>query len=252
MAAQASTKADAANGAFHLEVTVHGDTSAQRAVMMAELDIGVMVTPRPQPNMHANASTAGGNPSARRIRNDGAHERDHCHGIETELSGGDQQQRDKQRNGERRQRRDQRRDPRAWQQIADGDAHETGGAEYGCLGADGWHTQQEPLGAASQQTRQAVPRRTGEAPGLHGEPHCGDQRHDQRHAGNDGDAEQDCRRFGEQHDQQDEADDTAVDHPGLGRDGPCTAAGLQARAGQTILEPAKCRHANGHHEGYRQ
>ena len=64
MAAQASTKADAANGAFHLEVTVHGDTSAQRAVMMAELDIGVMVTPRPQPNMHANASTAGGNPSA--------------------------------------------------------------------------------------------------------------------------------------------------------------------------------------------
>src|ERR1700729_3297471 len=64
MAAQASSNADAANGAFHLVVTVHGDTSAQRAVMMAELDIGVMVTPRPQPNMHANASTAGGNPSA--------------------------------------------------------------------------------------------------------------------------------------------------------------------------------------------
>ena len=100
----------------------------------------------------------------------------------------------------------------------------------GCLGADGWYTQQEPLGAASQQTRQAVPRRTGEAPGLHGEPRRGDQRHDQGHARHDGDAEEDCRRFGKQHDQQDQADDTAVDHPGLGRDGPCAPPRVCRRA----------------------
>lgn len=46
MATQASSEADVANGAFHREVTVQ-DTSAQRAVMMAELDIGVIVTPSP-------------------------------------------------------------------------------------------------------------------------------------------------------------------------------------------------------------
>ena len=51
MAAQASTRAEKVNGAFHFVLTVQGDVPAQRAVMIAELDIGVMVTPRPQPSM---------------------------------------------------------------------------------------------------------------------------------------------------------------------------------------------------------
>ena len=37
---------------------------AQRAVVMAEADIGVMFTPSPHPSMQANASTAGGTPNA--------------------------------------------------------------------------------------------------------------------------------------------------------------------------------------------
>ena len=64
MAVHAIISAEDVYAAFHRVVTVQGDTPAQRAVMIAELDIGVMLTPRPQPSMQANASTAGGTPSA--------------------------------------------------------------------------------------------------------------------------------------------------------------------------------------------
>ena len=56
MAAHASSNAEDVYSAFHRVVTVQGDTPAQRAVMIAELDIGVMVTASPQPSMQANAS----------------------------------------------------------------------------------------------------------------------------------------------------------------------------------------------------
>src|SRR5580658_6233492 len=64
IAAQASSRADSVNAAFHTVLTVHGTTPAQRAVVMALADIGVMPTPSPQLSMNANASTAGGTPSA--------------------------------------------------------------------------------------------------------------------------------------------------------------------------------------------
>ena len=54
MAAHASTSADEVNNAFHRVVTIQGETPAQRAVMIAELDIGpqgaaaVAVEPRPR------------------------------------------------------------------------------------------------------------------------------------------------------------------------------------------------------------
>src|SRR5271165_1755732 len=64
IAAQASTKAERVKPAFHTVLTVHGATPAQRAVVMALADIGVMPTPSPQLSMNAKASTAGGTPSA--------------------------------------------------------------------------------------------------------------------------------------------------------------------------------------------
>src|SRR5271167_1900915 len=64
IAAQASSRAERVNAAFHTVLTVHGATPAQRAVVMALADIGVMPTPSPQLSMNAKASTAGGTPSA--------------------------------------------------------------------------------------------------------------------------------------------------------------------------------------------
>ena len=127
---------------------------------MAELDIGVMVTPRPQPNMQANASTAGCNPSAAGSGTTAPTSATIATGLSPScpvaisssgissgtVSGGSV--------------RDQRREARARQQIADGNAHETGGTEHGRLGADGWYAQQEALGPASQQSGQTVSRRT--------------------------------------------------------------------------------------------
>ena len=136
--------------------------------MMAELDIGVMATPRPQPSMQENANTAGVIPRAAGIGNDGAHQRDDGHGVETELSGGDQQQRDQQRHGQRRQRGDERCEAWTGSKLPTATPMNRRRRD-GCLGADGWH-RSRIAGAALQQTGQAELCRTGEAPGLDGEP----------------------------------------------------------------------------------
>src|SRR3978361_2001136 len=64
IASQENSSAAKVKAAFHVVLTVHGDTPAHRAVVMAEADIGVMFTARPQPSMQAKARTAGEMPKA--------------------------------------------------------------------------------------------------------------------------------------------------------------------------------------------
>src|SRR6476646_8943435 len=61
---QENTSAEKVKTTFQAVLTVQGETPAQRAVVMAEADIGVMLTPRPQPSMQANARIAGEMPNA--------------------------------------------------------------------------------------------------------------------------------------------------------------------------------------------